>query len=86
MLTILITSPSIHNELQPINCFYLVFEKQSTTLVTCQSSLYSVLKDPNKPARISETEMKHSVGMLLMTSIYSSSEQGYFWANDTCVE
>ena len=66
-----LTSPPIHDELQPIHYLYFMFAKQSTTLLTNQSNLYSVQKDPNKPVRISETEMKHFIGILLMTGIYS---------------
>ncbi|CAF1550329.1 unnamed protein product [Rotaria sordida] len=52
--------PSIRDELQPIDYFYCIFGKQSTTLLTNQSNLYSVQKNLNKPVRISETEMKIS--------------------------
>ncbi|CAF4359626.1 unnamed protein product, partial [Rotaria sordida] len=41
--------PPIHDELQPIDYFYCIFGKQSTTLLTNQSNLYSVQKNPNKP-------------------------------------
>ena len=80
-----LTSPPILDELQPIDYFYLMFGKQSTTLLTNQSNLYSGQKDPNKPARISETEMKHFIGILLMTGIYSFPEQRCFWASNTPV-
>ncbi|CAF4020199.1 unnamed protein product [Rotaria sp. Silwood2] len=79
-------SPPIHDELEPIDYFYIMFGKQSTTLLTNQSNLYSVQKDPNKPARISETEMEHFIGILLMTGIYSFPEQRYFWSSNTRVE
>ncbi|CAF5106279.1 unnamed protein product [Rotaria sp. Silwood1] len=78
--------PPIHDELQPIDYFYNMFGKQSTTLLTNQLNLYSVQKNPNKAARISETEMEHFIGILLMTGIYSFPEQRYFWSNSTRVE
>ncbi|CAF4471541.1 unnamed protein product [Rotaria socialis] len=49
--------PPINDELEPIDYFYFMFRKQSMTLLTNQSNLYSVQKDPNKPVCISETEM-----------------------------
>ncbi|CAF4296558.1 unnamed protein product, partial [Rotaria sordida] len=78
--------PPIRDELQPIDYFYFLFGKQSTTLLTNQSNLYSVQKNPNKPARISETEMEYFIGILLMTGIYSFPKQRYFWSGDTRVE
>ena len=52
-----------------------MFGKQSTTLLTYRSNLYSVQKDPNKQACISETEMEHFIGILLMIDIYSFLKQ-----------
>ncbi|CAF1479637.1 unnamed protein product, partial [Rotaria sordida] len=78
--------PPIHDELQPIDYFYCIFGKQSTTLLTNQSNLYSVQKHPNKPARISEIEMEYFIGILLMTGIYSFPKQRYFWSSDTRFE
>ncbi|CAF4363942.1 unnamed protein product [Rotaria sordida] len=70
--------PPIRDELQPIDYFYCIFGKQSTTLLTNHSNLYSVQKNPNKLARISETEMEYCIGILLMTGIYSFPKQRYF--------
>ncbi|CAF1421597.1 unnamed protein product [Rotaria sordida] len=71
-------SPPIRDELQPIDYFYFILGKQSTTLLTNQSNLYSVQKNPKKPVRISETEMEYFIGILLVTGIYSFPEQRYF--------
>ncbi|CAF1222447.1 unnamed protein product [Rotaria sordida] len=78
--------PPIRDELQPIDYFYFLFGKRSTTLLTNQPNLYAVQKNPNKPIRISETEMEHFIGILLMTGIYSFPKQRYFWSSDTRVE
>ncbi|CAF1528966.1 unnamed protein product [Rotaria sordida] len=53
--------PPIRDELQPIDYFYFLFGKRSTTLLTNQPNLYAVQKNSNKPVRISETEMEHFV-------------------------
>ncbi|CAF1406134.1 unnamed protein product [Rotaria sordida] len=78
--------PPVRDELQSIDYFYFLFGKQSTTLLTNQSNLYSVQKNPNKPVRISETEMEYFIGILLMTGIYSFPKQRYFWSSDTRFE
>ncbi|CAF3675943.1 unnamed protein product [Rotaria socialis] len=78
--------PPINDELEPIDYFYFMFRKQSMTLLTNQSNLYSVQKDPNKPVCISETEMALFIGILMMTGIYCFPEQLFFWSNTTRVE
>ncbi|CAF4676307.1 unnamed protein product, partial [Rotaria magnacalcarata] len=41
---------------------------------------------PNKPVRISETEMAQFIGILMMTGIYAFPEQRFFWSSTTRVE
>ncbi|CAF1435480.1 unnamed protein product, partial [Rotaria sordida] len=53
--------PPIRDELQPIDYFYFMFGKQSTTLLTNQSNLYSVQKNPNKPSSDTRVESISSV-------------------------
>jgi hypothetical protein len=51
-----------------------------------QSNLYSVQIDPNKPLSISENEMEQFISILIMTGVYSFTEQRFFWMNPTRVE
>ncbi|CAF4222863.1 unnamed protein product [Rotaria sordida] len=53
--------PPIRDELQPINYLYFMFDKQSTTLLTNPSNLYSVQKNPNKPSSDTRVESISSV-------------------------
>ena len=78
--------PPIDIELEPADHFISMFEKESMGLLTDQSNLYSVQKDPNKPVHISEMEMKRFIGVLIMTDVYSFPEQRFFWTNPTRVE
>ncbi|CAF4434747.1 unnamed protein product [Rotaria magnacalcarata] len=78
--------PPDNDELEPIDYFHFMFGKQSISLLTNQSNLYSVQKDPNKPVRISETEMAQFIGILMMTGIYAFPEQRFFWSSTTRVE
>jgi hypothetical protein len=39
-----------------------------------------------KPLSISENEMGHFIGALIMTGIYSFPQQRFFWMNATGVE
>ncbi|CAF3853099.1 unnamed protein product [Rotaria sp. Silwood1] len=78
--------PPIHEELEPIDYFYSMFGKESITLMTNQSNLYSTQMNPNKPLCVSENEMKRFIGILLMTGVYSFPQQRYFWMNATRVE
>ncbi|CAF1530389.1 unnamed protein product [Rotaria sp. Silwood1] len=78
--------PPIHEELEPIDYFYSMFGKESITLMTNQSNLYSTQMNPNKPLCVSENEMKRFIGILLMTGVYSFPQQCYFWMNATRVE
>ncbi len=59
--------PLIHMEFEPIDYFYSMFGKESITLLTEQSNLYSVQTNPNKPARISEVEIAQFIGILIMS-------------------
>ncbi|CAM4740376.1 unnamed protein product [Rotaria magnacalcarata] len=63
-----------------------MFGKESITLLTEQSNLYSVQTNPNKPARISEVEMAQFIGVLIMSGIYCFPDQRFFWMNTTRVE
>jgi hypothetical protein len=54
-------------EFEPIDYFYSMFGKESITLLTEQSNLYSVQTNPNKPARISEVEIAQFIGILIMS-------------------
>lgn len=73
-------------QLKSTDYFDSMFGKQSITLLTDQSNLYSVQQDPNKPVRISETEMKRFIGILLMTGVYCFPDQRLFWSGTTRVE
>ncbi|CAM2727317.1 unnamed protein product [Rotaria socialis] len=44
-----LSPPPDNDELEPIDYFHFMFGKQSISLLTNQSNLYSVQKDPNKP-------------------------------------
>ena len=78
--------PPIDIELEPVDYFISMFEKESIGLLTDQPNLYSVQKDPNKPVHICEMEMKRFIGVLIMTGVYSFPEQRFFWTNPTRVE
>ncbi|CAF1588696.1 unnamed protein product [Didymodactylos carnosus] len=78
--------PPVNEELEPINYFHSMFGKQSITLLSDQSNLYSVQTNSNKPLCISENEMEHFIGVLIMTGIYSFPQQRFFWMNATRVE
>lgn len=64
--------PPIDEEFKSADYFYSMFGKQPITLLTDQSNLYSVPKDPNKPVRIFETEIKCFIGILLMIGVLFS--------------
>ncbi|CAF3672899.1 unnamed protein product [Rotaria socialis] len=81
-----LSPPPDNDELEPIDYFHFMLGKQSISLLTNQSNLYSVQKDPNKPVRISETEMAQFIGILMMTGIYAFPEQRFFWSSTTRVE
>ena len=72
--------------LDPIDYFLSMFGEESITLLTNQSNLYSVQKDPNKPLNTTEYEMRRFIGVLLMTGIYSFPQQRFFWMSGTRVE
>ncbi|CAF3223249.1 unnamed protein product [Rotaria sp. Silwood2] len=74
------------DELAPIDYFYSMFDKDSIALLTDQSNLYSVQMNPNKPLCISQHEMEHFIGTLIMTGIYSFPTPRFFWMNTTRVE
>ena len=78
--------PPPDDELAPIDYFYSMFDKESIALLTDQSNLYSVQMNPNKPLCISEHEMEHFIGVLIMTGIYSFPTPRFFWMNTTRVE
>ncbi|CAF4543174.1 unnamed protein product, partial [Rotaria magnacalcarata] len=78
--------PPVHMEFEPIDYFYSMFGKESITLLTEQSNMYSVQTNPNKPARISEVEMAQFIGVLIMSGIYCFPDQRFFWMNTTRVE
>ncbi|CAF3396410.1 unnamed protein product [Rotaria sp. Silwood2] len=82
----MLSPPPMNEELEPIDYFYSMFDRKSITLLTDQSNLYSVQTNPNKPARISEVEMVHFIGVLIMTGIYCFPEQRFFWMNTSRVE
>ncbi|CAF2829901.1 unnamed protein product, partial [Rotaria sp. Silwood2] len=78
--------PPPDDELAPIDYFYSMFDKDSIALLTDQSNLYSVQMNPNKPLCISQHEMEHFIGTLIMTGIYSFPTPRFFWMNTTLVE
>ncbi|CAF1351990.1 unnamed protein product [Rotaria sp. Silwood1] len=78
--------PPVYMEFEPIDYFYSMFGKESITLLTERSNLYSVQTNPNKPARISEVEMAQFIGVLIMSGIYCVPDQRFFWMNTTRVE
>jgi hypothetical protein len=78
--------PPANEEFEPINYFHSMFGKESITLLTDQSNLYSVQIDPNKPLCISQNEMEHFIGILIMTGVYSFPTQRFFWMEATRVE
>ena len=75
-----------NEEFEPINYFYSMFSKESIALLTDQSNLYSVQMNPNKPLCISQHEMEHFIGILIMTGVYSFPTPRFFWMNATRVE
>lgn len=78
--------PPTDDELKPIDYFNAMFGINSYALLTEQSNLYSVQFNPNKPANISETEIRQFIGVLIMTGVYSFPEQRFFWKGSTRVE
>ncbi|CAF2104498.1 unnamed protein product, partial [Rotaria magnacalcarata] len=78
--------PPMNEELEPIDYFFSMFDKKSIALLAGQSNLYAVQTNPSKPVRISEVEMSHFIGILIMTGIYCFPEQRFFWMNTTRVE
>lgn len=42
--------------------------------------------NPNKPANISEIEMRNFIGISVMTGVYSFPAQHFFWTGTTRVE
>jgi hypothetical protein len=78
--------PPVNEEFEPINYFHSMFGKESIALLTDQSNLYSVQIDPNKPLCISQNEMEHFIGILIMAGVYSFPTQRFFWTNVTRVE
>ncbi|CAF3757542.1 unnamed protein product [Rotaria socialis] len=47
-----LSPPPDNDELEPIDYCHFMFGKQSISLLTNQSNLYSVQKDPNKPSNV----------------------------------
>ncbi|CAF3520020.1 unnamed protein product [Rotaria socialis] len=78
--------PPMNEELEPIDYFFSMVDKKSIALLTDQSNLYVLQTNPSKPVRISEVEMSHFIGILIMTGIYCFPEQRFFWMNTTRVE
>jgi hypothetical protein len=78
--------PPPNEEFEPINYFYSMFGKESILHLTDQSNLYSVQMNPNKPLCISQHEMEHFIGILIMTGVYSFPTPRFFWMNTTRVE
>lgn len=78
-------SPPTDKELEPIDYFLDMFGKDSIALLSEQSNLYSVQTNPNKPLSVSENEMEHFIGVLIMTGIYSFPQQRFFWMDATRV-
>ncbi|CAF1429375.1 unnamed protein product [Adineta ricciae] len=78
--------PPPDEDLQPIDYFYSMFGRESIVLLSDQSNLYSVQLDPNKPLGISQHEMEHFIGILIMTGVYSFPTPRFFWMNTTRIE
>lgn len=75
-----------HFPTPPIDYFCLMFGKESLGILKDQSNLYSVQMNPNRPANISETEIRQFIGILIMSGVYSFPQQRFYWTNDTRVQ
>ena len=65
--------PPTDIELESVGCFISLFGREFVRLLTDQSNLYFVQKDPNKPVRVSEMEMRRFSDILIMTGCLFTS-------------
>ena len=73
----------IDSELEPIDYFYSIFGKESFDILKDQSNLHSVQVTPNRSVNISNTDIPQLVGILIISGVYSFSQQRFYWMDGT---
>ncbi|CAF1602945.1 unnamed protein product [Adineta ricciae] len=78
--------PPIDSEPEPIDYFCSMFGKESFNILKDQSNLYSVQTNPNRPANISDTEIRQFIGILIISGVYSFPQQRFYWMDSTRIQ